>query len=71
LQFVEKPYPFVLIPKEAHLIYILGIFLKDSLSAIIKKEVFDEIGGFAPIRMAGDFEMWHRLAQKIRCCINA
>ena len=24
--------------------------------------MFDEVGGFKPIRMAGDSEMWHRLA---------
>jgi len=66
LQFVKKPYPFMLTPKEAYLYnyFGLGIFHKAPLSAIIKKEVFDKAGGFAPIRMAGDFEMWHRLAQK-------
>ncbi len=63
---VEKPYPFVLTPKEAYMYnyFESGIFHKAPLSAIIKRITFEEIGGFADIRMAGDFEMWHRLAQK-------
>jgi glycosyltransferase involved in cell wall biosynthesis len=40
-----------------------GLFHKAPLSSIIKKEVFEKVGGFEPIRMAGDFAMWNRLAQ--------
>jgi glycosyltransferase involved in cell wall biosynthesis len=65
-QVVKSPYPFMLTPKEAYTYNYLesGIFHKAPLSAIIKRAVFEEIGGFADIRMAGDFEMWHKLAQK-------
>jgi glycosyltransferase involved in cell wall biosynthesis len=66
LQFVKKPYPFMLTPRETYLYnyFETSIFFKAPLSAIIKRSVFEEVGGFAAIRMAGDFEMWHRLAQK-------
>ncbi len=39
-----------------------GLFKRSPLSSIINREVFNAVGGFMPIRMAGDFEMWHRLA---------
>ena len=63
-QYVKQPFPFSLSPKEAYLYNYEGpgLFHKAPLSSIIKKEVFDAVGGFSPIRMAGDFEMWHRLA---------
>jgi glycosyltransferase involved in cell wall biosynthesis len=65
-QYVEKPFPFQLGPAEAYEYHYLGpgLFHKAPLSAIIKKEAFESVGGFAAIRMAGDFEMWHRLAQR-------
>lgn len=65
-QFVEKPFPFQLSPAEAYEYHYLGpgLFHKAPLSSIIKKEAFESVGGFAAIRMAGDFEMWHRLAQR-------
>lgn len=60
----EKLFPFELDPREAYEYHYLGpgLFKRAPLSAIIKRSVFDEVGGFKPIRMAGDFEMWHRLA---------
>lgn len=59
-------FPVVLSPKEAYEYHYkgLGLFKRAPLSAIIRKTVFDEAGGFKPIRMAGDNEMWHRLAQR-------
>ena len=65
-QYTEKPFPFQLSPKEAYTYHYFGpgLFNKAPLSAIIKKDVFQNENGFNPIRMAGDFEMWHRLAQK-------
>ncbi|WP_282041198.1 glycosyltransferase family 2 protein [Winogradskyella flava] len=62
-------YPFEISPKEAynrHYIEKKSIFHKAPLSAIIKKEVFDEVGGFTGKRMLGDFEMWHILSQKFK-----
>jgi glycosyltransferase involved in cell wall biosynthesis len=65
LQIAEKPYPFLLNPNEAYRHNFLGpgLFYKAPLSSIIKKTVFDEVGGFNPGRMVGDYEMWLRLAQ--------
>lgn len=66
IQVVERPYPFLLSPKDAYLHHYtnVGLFHKAPLSAIIRRDVFEEAGGFGNIRMAGDFEMWHRLSQK-------
>ena len=65
-QFIEKPFPFMLDPKEAfHYNYLgPGLFHRAPLSSIIKREIFEAVEGFKSIRMAGDFEMWHRLAQQ-------
>ncbi|HEV9035886.1 MAG TPA: glycosyltransferase family 2 protein [Puia sp.] len=65
-QYVPKPFPFQLSPKEAYEFHYLGpgLFHKAPLSSIIRTDAFRSVGGFAPIRMAGDFEMWHRLGQK-------
>jgi glycosyltransferase involved in cell wall biosynthesis len=65
-QNVKQPFPFQLSPEEAYIYHYLGtgLFSKAPLSAIIKKDVFDRENGFKAIRMAGDFEMWQRLAQK-------
>lgn len=61
----EKPFPFILSPEETYLYHYKGpgLFHKAPLSSIIKRETFEAVGGFNPIRMAGDFDMWHRLAQ--------
>lgn len=65
-QELGRPFPFQLTPKEAYAYHYLGpgLFHKAPLSSIIKTEAFRSVGGFAPIRMAGDFEMWHRLARQ-------
>ncbi len=59
-----KPHPFVLSPREAYEYHYfkMPIFERSPLGSIIKKSVFDAVGGFRDINMAGDFEMWHRLA---------
>ena len=66
IQIKEQPYPIFL---PANKIYEYNyfrssIFQKAPLSAIIKKSVFEQEGGFAPMKMVGDFEMWNRLALK-------
>jgi len=65
-QAETRPFPFVLTPAEAYEYHYLnkGLFNKAPLSSIIRSDVFGKEGGFAPLRMVGDFEMWHRLAQK-------
>jgi glycosyltransferase involved in cell wall biosynthesis len=62
----KGPFPFVLTPKEAYEYHYLGpgLFHKAPLSSIIRKKVFDEVGGFGSARMVSDCEMWHRLALK-------
>lgn len=63
-QYIEKPFPFQLMGKEIYHYHYLGpgLFHKAPLSSIIRKDAFDAVGGFMPIRMCGDFEMWHRMA---------
>ena len=65
-QDIFKPFPFELSPENAYKYHYAGpgLFHKAPLSSIIKKAVFTELGGFAALRMVGDYEMWHRLAQK-------
>jgi glycosyltransferase involved in cell wall biosynthesis len=65
-QDVKRPFPFELTPREAYAYHYQGpgLFHKAPLSAIVRRDVFEKEGGFAPIRMSGDFEMWHRLAQR-------
>jgi glycosyltransferase involved in cell wall biosynthesis len=64
VQIPEKPYPFILSPLEAYRYHYfkVEIFNKAPLSSIIRKDAFEHTGGFKDLRMAGDFEMWHRLA---------
>src|SRR5580700_3654988 len=64
-QYVKKPFAFELNPREAYEYHYFGpgLFHKAPLSSIIKREIFAQSGGFCSLRMVGDFEMWHRLAQ--------
>lgn len=59
-----KMFPFVLSGEEAYQRHYFEqqLFHKAPLSAIIKKELFDKVGGFTGRRFLGDFEMWHILA---------
>lgn len=65
-QDVKQIFPFQLTPHETYHRHYFesSIFHKAPLSAIIKKEVFDAVGGFTGKRMLGDFEMWHILSQQ-------
>ena len=65
-QNYTKPFPILLQPFQVYEYNFFGqgLFHKAPLSAIIRKDVFDSIGGFRPDRMTSDFEMWHRMAQK-------
>jgi ATP adenylyltransferase/5',5'''-P-1,P-4-tetraphosphate phosphorylase II len=40
------------------------LFHKAPLSAIIRKDAFDAVGGFTGRRYLGDFEMWHLLSSR-------
>lgn len=61
-----KWYPFKLTPAETYKYNYFGpsILNKAPLSSIIKREVFEAVGGFSGKRYFGDYEMWHVLALK-------
>lgn len=49
---------------DAHYSGRMNIFNRSPLGAILRKDVFDSLGGFSGQRMVGDFEMWHVIAQR-------
>jgi glycosyltransferase involved in cell wall biosynthesis len=60
-------YPIFLTPRESyqwHYLKKFPLFHKAPLSSIIKKDVFEAIGGFPHEAVSGDFAMWNLLAQK-------
>lgn len=59
-----KMFPFLLSGEDAYKRHYFEqqLFHKAPLSAIIKKDFFDKVGGFTGRRYLGDFEMWHLLA---------
>jgi glycosyltransferase involved in cell wall biosynthesis len=61
---LDNIFPIELSPEKAYEYHYLGpgLFNLSPLSSIIKLELFNLVGGFQPLRMVGDFEMWHRLA---------
>jgi glycosyltransferase involved in cell wall biosynthesis len=62
----SKMFPFLLSPFEAYDSFYsgsCGAFNKAPTSCIIKREIFNEIGGFNNFRMTGDIDMWHRLSR--------
>ena len=66
LQDRDCEFPFQLNSAEAYKYHYLGpgLFHKAPLSSIIRRDLFEEVGGFRPFSHAGDFEMWNRLALK-------
>lgn len=62
----NQPYPILLNPKEIYEYNFFGpgLFFKAPLSSIILRNSFEEIGGFNTQRYTGDFELWHRMAQR-------
>ena len=60
----EKPFPFMLQPKESYEYHFFGpgLFHKGPLAAIFLKSVFDKMSGFKEERMISDSDMWHRIA---------
>lgn len=61
-----KIFPFILSPHDAYLRHYFEqqLFHKAPLSAVIRKDVFEIVGGFTGRRYLGDFEMWHILASR-------
>jgi glycosyltransferase involved in cell wall biosynthesis len=61
------PLPLCLSPRETYLTHYLkriSILSRSPLSSIFKRKSFEEIGGFQPLRMTGDFALWHDFALK-------
>jgi glycosyltransferase involved in cell wall biosynthesis len=60
----ERPFPILLNPAEAYEYnyFRSPIFIKSPMSAIIRKSVFEETGGFPEGRMTSDYEMWHKIS---------
>jgi glycosyltransferase involved in cell wall biosynthesis len=65
-QNFDSPYPIELTPRECYRYNFFGpgLFYKAPLSAIIRRDIFNSCGGFLEKRFVGDFEFWHRAAQK-------
>lgn len=63
-QDVFRIFPFQLSGREAYSRHYLEqkLFHKAPLSSIIRKDAFQNVGGFSGKRYLGDFEMWHILA---------
>lgn len=64
-QDISRPFPFLLSPELTYREYYFNskdYFNRAPLSAIIKKEVFDSVGGFSGLQHLGDFELWHKLS---------
>ena len=61
----SRPYPIVLTPKQSYLehFYQWGHFDRAPGSSIIRKDCFDEIGGFTGERFVGDASLWFRLGR--------
>jgi glycosyltransferase involved in cell wall biosynthesis len=59
-----KPYPFIAHSDQSFKLYYDHgrLFLYSPLNVIIRRTVFEKLGGFPEKRMIGDFEMWHKLA---------
>lgn len=66
LQDNNKPFPFTLNPEEAYQRHYFkkAIFNKSPLGAIIRKEIFEQVGGFCNEKFIGDFDIWHKLSSK-------
>jgi glycosyltransferase involved in cell wall biosynthesis len=62
-----KIFPYLLSPAETyHSVYVkkMELFDKSPTSSIIKRDIFEAVGGFKSVKYTGDCEMWHRLALK-------
>ena len=59
-----KPYPFVMKPKETFTREFLmrGVLGLGPTGTIMRRDVFEKLGGFTGTRYIGDTEMWHKIA---------
>ena len=61
-----QPYPFILQPRETYYRQFLkrGVFDLGPTGTIIRRDVFEVLGGFSGTRFIGDTEMWLKIAAK-------
>lgn len=66
-------FPFILTGREAYKRHYFEqlLFHKAPLSAIIRKDAYEKVGGFTGRRYLGDFEMWHILANSYSVVLMA
>ena len=59
-----KPYPFIMLPKEAFRREFLmrGVLGLGPTGTIIRRDVFEKLGGFTGTRYIGDTELWYKIA---------
>jgi len=59
-----KPYPFVMEPKETFTREFLmrGVLGLGPTGTIIRRDVFEKLGGFTGTRYIGDTELWYKIA---------
>lgn len=64
-QDLEKPFPFQLSCEEAYQRHYFEqpLFHKAPLSSIIRRDIFEKVGGFTGKQHLGDFELWNILSQ--------
>ncbi len=62
----HRPHPVQLEPREAYLEHFLrrDLFGRAPGSAIIRRDAFEEVGGFSGKRYVGDTELWFKLAAR-------
>ena len=59
-----KPYPFLMQPKETFTREFLmrGVLGLGPTGTIIRRDVFEKLGGFTGTRYIGDTELWYKIA---------
>lgn len=62
--YQKAPLPVKLSPSDSFYLHFIGggIFGRSPLSAIIRRDYFEKVGGFNNERMVSDFEFWFRTA---------
>lgn len=63
---MNRPLPIILQPSQVYKQQFIGtgLFFTGPTGAIIKREIFEELGGLSEIRYTGDFDSWLRLTKK-------
>ena len=63
----DRPFPVLLAPRESYYLNFMKqvfLFTNAPTSAIIRRDQFEEIGGFSGVNQFGDYECWLRMAAR-------